>query len=190
MKIGYARVSTTDQSLDIQREALLAAGVERLFEEKASGKVADNRPELQACIEFARSSDEIIVTRIDRCSRSARDLHNLLAILDGKGVGFRALEQPIDTTSSSGRLTLGILACVSEFETSLRAERQREGIEAAKAKGTYRKRQSTIDLHRVRELSGRMMKPAEIGKIMGISRASVYRALGQIKESAEQPEAA
>lgn len=184
MKIGYARVSSSDQRLDIQREALLAAGAEKVFEEKASGKTADNRPELQACIEFARAGDEVLVTRIDRCSRSARDLHNLLATLDAKGVGFQALEQPISTLTSSGRLTLGILSCVAEFEVTLRAERQREGILAAKARGTYKARKSQIDLDRVRELTARGMKPAEIAPIMRISRASVYRALAAIQEQA------
>ena len=181
MLIGYARVSTTDQSLDIQRAALLAAGVqqEHLFEEAASGKIAETRPQLQACIQFARSGDTVLVTKLDRLARSARDLHNLLAELDSKRVGFRTLDQPIDTTSSTGRLTLSILGAVAEFELSIRAERQKEGIAAAKAKGVYKARQSQIDLDRVRDLSARM-KPAEIAAVMGLSRASIYRALAAI----------
>lgn len=181
MKIGYARVSTTDQSLAIQRAALLGAGVqeEHLFEEKASAKTAE-RPQLQRCLAFARSGDEIIVTKLDRFARSARDLHNLLAELDGKGVGFICLGQAIDTTSSTGRLTLGILGAVAEFELAIRAERQREGIAAAQAKGTYKARKSTIDLDRVRDLASRM-KADEIAAVMGKSRASIYRALATIK---------
>lgn len=179
MLIGYARVSDRSQNLDIQRSALLAAGVEKLFEEKVSGRMADNRAELQACIEFARSGDTVVVTKLDRWARSTRDLHNLLAILDEKGVGFRCLDQAIDTTSSTGRLTLAVLGAVAEFELAIRAERQAEGIAAAKARGVYRPRESKIDLDRVRDLSTRM-KPQEIAAVMGISRASVYRALAAI----------
>ncbi|GGN63308.1 DNA invertase [Novosphingobium indicum] len=185
MKIGYARVSTTDQSLDIQRAALLAAGVaeEHLFCEKVSGRTADDRPELQRCLSFARSGDTILATKLDRFARSARDLHNLLADLDSRGVGFQCLDQAIDTTSSTGRLTLSILGAVAEFELAIRAERQRDGIAAAKNRGTYRARKSAIDVDRVRDLSARGMKPEEAAAVMGISRASVYRALATIKAS-------
>lgn len=179
MLIGYARVSTTDQSLDIQRNALTHAGVDKLFAEQRSGRSADDRPELQACVEFARQGDTILVTKLDRLARSVRDLHNILARLDEKKVGFRCLDQAIDTTSSTGRLTLSILGAVAAFELDIRAERQREGIEAAKRRGVYEGRKSTIDLDRVRELSQRM-KPPEVAAVMQISRASVYRSLSQI----------
>lgn len=181
MLIGYGRVSDKAQHLDVQRAALIAAGVEldHLFLEKVSGRTADDRPELQRCMAFARKGDTVLVTKLDRFARSARDLHNLLGDLDAKGVGFRCLDQAIDTTSSTGRLTLSILGAVAEFELAIRSERQREGIAAAQAKGTYQKRQSQIDLGEVRKLSLRM-KPAEIAAIMKISRASVYRALAAI----------
>jgi len=181
MLVGYGRVSSSDQCLDIQRTALMAAGVEieHLFEETASGKTAE-RPQLQACINHARKGDTVLVTRLDRFARSTRDLHNLLAALDEKGVGFRCLDQSIDTTSSTGRLTLSILGAVAQFELEIRAERQREGIAAAKDRGTYRKRKSAINLDRVRELSAKNT-PDEIAAIMKISRASVYRALASIK---------
>ena len=189
MKIGYARVSTTDQSLDIQRAALMAAGVveDHLFEERVSGKTANDRPELQRCLQFARSGDTVLVTKLDRLARSARDLHNILAELDAKGVGFRCLDQSaVDTASSTGRLTLAILGAVSEFELAIRSERQREGIAAAQAKGTYQKRQSQIDFVELRKLTARGLKPGEIAPIMKISRASVYRALAQIKATPEE----
>ena len=179
MLIGYARVSTTDQSLDLQRNALSQAGVDKLFAEQRSGRSADDRPELQAAIDFAREGDTILVTKLDRLARSVRDLHNILAALDAKKVGFKCLDQAIDTTSSTGRLTLSILGAVAAFELDIRAERQREGIEAAKRRGVYQGRKSAIDLDRVAQLHGRM-KPGEVAKIMGISRASVYRALSQI----------
>lgn len=181
MQIGYARVSTTDQSLDIQRNALTQAGVDKLFSEQRSGRSADDRTELQAAIEFARDGDTIIVTKLDRLARSVRDLHNILATLHDKNVGFRCLDQAIDTTTSTGRLTLSILGAVAAFELDIRAERQREGIEAAKRRGVYQGRRSTIDLDRVRELN-RRMKAHEIASVMGISRASVYRALSMIND--------
>ena len=148
--------------------------------------MADNRPQLQACMNFARNGDTILVTRLDRFARSARDLHNLIATLDSKGVGFRCLDQSmVDTTSSSptNRLVISILASVSEFEVAIRAERQREGILSAQARGAYKPRKSMIDLERVRDLSARM-KPAEIAAVMNISRASVYRALAAISQGA------
>jgi len=183
MLIGYGRVSDKTQHLDVQRTALLAAGVEpdHLFLEKVSGRTADDRPELQRCMAFARKGDTVLVTKLDRFARSARDLHNLLGDLDQKGVGFRCLDQAIDTTSSTGRLTLSILGAVSEFELAIRSERQREGIAAAQAKGTYQKRQSQIDFVELRKLKARGLKPGEIAPIMKISRASVYRALAAIK---------
>jgi DNA invertase Pin-like site-specific DNA recombinase len=184
MLIGYARVSSADQSLDLQRDALTRAGIDKMFEEKRSGRSADDRPELQAAIEFAREGDTLIVTKLDRLARSVRDLHNILATLDAKKVGFKCLDQAIDTTSSTGRLTLSILGAVAAFELDIRAERQREGIEAAKRRGVYQGRRSNIDLDRVRQLSTRM-KPAEIAAVMQISRASAYRALSQI--AAEAP---
>lgn len=183
MLIGYARVSTTDQSLDLQRDALTRSGVDKLFAEQRSGRSADDRVELQAAIDFARAGDTVIVTKLDRLARSVRDLHNLLARLDEKEVGLRCLDQSIDTTSSSGRLTISILGAVAAFELDIRAERQREGIEAAKRKGVYQGRRSTIDLDRVHQLAQRM-KPPEIAKVMGISRASVYRSLSTIKAAA------
>jgi DNA invertase Pin-like site-specific DNA recombinase len=186
MLIGYARVSDSSQSLDIQLAALEAAGCEKIFSEKVSGRSTDNRPELLACVEFARSQDQICVTKLDRWARSVRDLHNLLNILDEKGVGFLCLDQAIDTTSSAGRLTLAILGAVASFELDIRAERQREGIEARKRKGLYKGRQSMIDLDRVRQLSERM-KPAEVAAVMGISRASVYRAMANISAAGALP---
>lgn len=175
MLVGYARVSTADQSLDIQVEALRAAGCEKVFQEKVSGTTAD-RPQLQAVLQFVRESDVLLVTRLDRFARSAKDLHNMLADLIGKGVGFRCVEQAgIDTTTSMGRLVLGILGSVAEFETALRAERQREGIEAAKARGAYKGGKARVDPQRVRAMLGQGMKPVEVAGLLGINRSTVYR---------------
>jgi len=175
MLVGYARVSTTDQSLDIQIEALKAAGCEKVFSDQLSGTTAD-RPQLQAALQFVREGDTLIVTRLDRFARSARDLHNMLADLSSKGVGFRCTQQSgIDTTTSMGRLVLGILGNVAEFETALRSERQREGIEAARARGAYKGGKARIDPARVREMLSMGMGAAEVARQLGINRASVYR---------------
>ena len=151
MLIGYARVSSTDQDLTVQREALAAAGCDELFSEKKSGRRADDRAELAKAIQFARAGDTLVVTRLDRFARSTQDLHNLLAKLDTNGVGFRCLAQSgVDTSTSSGKLTLAILGAVSAFEGDLRAERQAEGIAKAKEAGKYRGRSPSIDYAQIR----------------------------------------
>lgn len=175
MLVGYARVSTLDQSLEVQIAALTAAGCEKVFAEKVSGTTA-NRPELKACLEFVREGDVLLVTRLDRFARSSADLHNMVRALDAKGVGFRCVEQGgIDTTSIHGKLMLAVLGGVAEFETALRAERQREGIEAAKAKGRYRGSKARIDPARVRAMLSEGMGAGEVARLLGINRASVYR---------------
>lgn len=133
MKIGYARVSSVGQSLEAQKELLLQAGCEKIFEEKKSGTEGSNRPVLKETLEFVRHSDEFIVTRLDRCSRSVKDLHDILEILETKGVAFIATQQNLETKTATGKLMLNILGSIAEFETELRKERQIEGIEKAKA---------------------------------------------------------
>lgn len=137
MLIGYARVSTTDQDLSLQLNALTQAGCDKTFSEKLSGSTTD-RHQLQLAIDFAREGDVVVVTRLDRFARSSVDLHTLIQKLHRKGVGFRCTEQAgVDTTTSSGKLMLGMLGAVAEFETALRAERQAEGIARAKERGVY-----------------------------------------------------
>jgi DNA invertase Pin-like site-specific DNA recombinase len=133
--VGYARVSSTGQDHATQVDRLRAAGVEKLFGEKVSGLDRD-RPELIRCLEFARQGDVLVVTKLDRLARSAAHLHQILEILDRKGVGFRVLDDAsLDTTTRTGKLVFGILASIAEFETALRRERQMEGIARAKAEG-------------------------------------------------------
>lgn len=135
MKVGYARVSSTGQSLLSQLDALEKAGCEKIFQEKKSGTKIFNRPELDNALEFCREGDTLIVTRLDRCSRNVKDLHSVIETLNNKRVGFKATEQEIDTTTSAGRLMIGLLSIVSAFETDLRAERQADGIASAKKRG-------------------------------------------------------
>jgi DNA invertase Pin-like site-specific DNA recombinase len=176
MIVGYARVSTEHQSLEVQLEALKAAGCDKVFAEKRSG-TNTNRPQLQAALEFVREGDTLVVTRLDRFARSAHDLHSMVHSLIHKGVGFRATEQAgIDTTTSMGKLLIGVLASVAEFETDIRKERQREGIEAAKARGAYRGGKARIDPARVREMLSEGMGPGAVAKALGCSRMTVHRA--------------
>lgn len=179
MLVGYARVSTTDQDLTVQYDALTAAGCEKMFGEKRSGRRADDRPALNEALDFVRNGDTLIVTRLDRLARSTQDLHNLLAKLDAKGVGFRCLAQSgVDTTTSTGKLTLAILGAVSAFESDLRAERQAEGIARAKQiEGKYRGRAPSIDYDQVRKLHSQGISPTQIASLLKIGRTSVYRAL-------------
>lgn len=178
MLIGYARVSSTGQSLDVQTEALRAAGCEKVFAEKRSGTTTNQRQALEDAIDFAREGDTLIVTRLDRLARSAGDLHNIVTRLAAKGVSFNCLQQAgMDTTTSTGKLLLNMLAAIAEFETDIRKERQREGIDKAKANGVYKGRKASVDVASVRAMRDQGVTPTEIAKRMGIGRASVYRAL-------------
>lgn len=178
MIVGYARVSTSDQSLDVQLGALTAAGCEKLFSEKRSGTTTDSREALADALEFVREGDSFVVTRLDRLARSMGDLYAIIEKLTKMGVAFRCLQQSgVDSDSSSGRLMLGILGAVAAFETDLRRERQREGIERAKLKGLYKGRKPTVDVDAVRALKTEGVGPSEIAKRLGISRASVYRSI-------------
>lgn len=184
--IGYARVSSTGQSLDVQREQLLAAGCTKVFEETRSGTSQDGRERLALAIDYVREGDTLIVTRLDRLARSMTDLRQIIDRLTAKSVEFRALQQgAIDTSTSGGRLMLNMLAAFAEFETDLRRERQREGIDRAKAQGVYKGRKPSVPIDQVIAMHVEGVGPAEIAKRLQISRASVYRALGAGKVALE-----
>ena len=180
MKYGYARVSTVDQDLTIQLEALTNAGCETIRQEKVSVTSVQGREELNTLLEFLREGDELVVTRVDRLARSIRDLQNIVYDLDKKGVALSATEQPIDTKTSAGKCFLDMLGVFSEFETNLRKERQMEGIEKAKKRGVYKGRKPSIDKTKVKKLRETGMGASEIAKELGIGRASVYRALAAV----------
>jgi DNA invertase Pin-like site-specific DNA recombinase len=179
MQIGYARVSTTDQSLDVQLDQLVQAGCERVFSEKLSGTTAA-RPQLQECLLWAREGDTLVITRLDRLARSITDLCNIGEKLRQKGVALRILDQAIDTSTTTGRLMFGMLGVIAQFETEVRADRQREGIAKARQKGIVLGRRPAISeelavqLRRDRE-EGRTIK--QLGRIYNMSQATVYRYL-------------
>ena len=175
--IGYARVSTTDQNLDIQTSALKAAGCDVIRSEKRSGTSTKGRTELETVLDFIRKGDVLMVTRIDRLARSIGDLQDIVRVLKAKGASLKATEQPIDTTSAAGKAFLDMLGVFAEFETNLRKERQAEGIAKAKAAGVYKGRPASIDAEKVRELKKKGLGASDIAKALKIGRASVYRAL-------------
>lgn len=177
---GYARVSTLDQDLAVQEAVLRASGCDVVRSEKKSGTTTTGRQELATLLEFVRAGDTLVVTRIDRLARSLLDLQTIVLTLEEKGVAFMATEQPVNTSSAAGKAFLSMLGIFAEFETNLRRERQTEGIAAAKAKGVYKGRKPTIDAAEVRRLRAEGIGPSAIAKKMGIGRASVYRALGNM----------
>ncbi len=175
---GYARVSTTDQDLTVQMEALRAAGCDIIRSEKKSGTTTEGREELAKLLEFLEPGDSLICTRIDRLARSVADLQDIVRDFKKRGIFLKATEQPIDTSTAAGKCFFDMLCVFAEFETNLRRERQMEGIGRAKAEGIYKGRPTTIDAVQVRELKAGGMSAAAIAKTLGCGRASVYRVLG------------
>jgi len=173
---GYARVSTVEQDLTIQVDALKRAGCSVVRSEQRSGSTTSGRRELQTLLEFIQAGDTLVVTRIDRLARSMGDLQDIVRLLRSKGASLKATEQPIDTSTAAGKAFLDMLGVFAEFETNLRRERQMEGIARAKAAGVYKGRPPTIDTNAVQRLRAEGMRPTDIAKQLGIGRASVYRA--------------
>ena len=178
--IGYARVSTEDQDCSIQEGALRSAGCTVIRSEKKSGTSRDGRTELETVLSFLRPGDTLVVTRIDRLARSLLDLEGIVAELRDKGVHLKALEQPVDTSTPAGKAFLQMLGVFAEFETSLRRERQMEGIAKAKAAGVYKGRKASVPIDEVRRLKDAGVAPSQIAKQLGVGRTSVYRALGMV----------
>ncbi len=177
MKVGYARVSSSGQSLDIQLEALKKYGCEKIFQEKVSGTSTQGRDKLKECLEFVRESDEICFTRVDRIARSTLDLQLIVKELTEKGVTISATEQPISTKDATSKCFLDMLGVFAELETNLRKERQLEGIAKAKAKGVYKGGQAKIDVEQIKKLKGEGLGATAIAKQLNIHRDSVYRLL-------------
>lgn len=180
MKVGYIRVSTTDQNPARQEEALKAHGVERVFEEHVSGKDM-NRPKLKELIDFVREGDVVIVESYSRLARSTRDLLSIIDKFQEKIVSFVSLKENIDTTTPQGKLMLTIFAGLSQFERECTLQRQAEGIAIAKAAGKYKGRKPiekpadwdyVIQLYKSKEITA-----AQAQKRLGLSHATFYRML-------------
>jgi len=174
---GYARVSTDDQSLDIQIAALQAAGCEKIRSEKQSGTTTNGRQELKTLLDFIDAGDVLMVTQDRPLARSIGDLQDIVRALKAKSVALRATEQPIDTSTAAGKAFLDMLGVFAEFETNLRKERQMEGIARAKAAGAYKGRPASVDRAKIADLKAQGFGPSQIARKLGIGRASVYRVL-------------
>jgi len=178
MKIGYARVSSDDQNLDLQRDALNQAGCERLYEEKESGRKVD-RPELVRLIEVLRAGDTLVVWRLDRLGRSLKHLIETVEQLEALGVGFQSVTEAINTTTSGGKLVFHIFAALAEFERTLIQERTRAGLKAARARGRQGGRPRTLNEDKRRMAQALRDDPgqsvASICKALGITRTTFYR---------------
>lgn len=176
--VGYARVSSTGQDLTVQLEKL--SGCDKVFEEKRSGLDA-GRPELKRCLEYLREGDTLLITKIDRLARSTSDLYRIVSLLAKKGVAFRVVDDPsIDTTSRTGKLVMGILALIAEFENDIRRERQMDGIKKARDQGVRFGRKPLLVpeiVQRVRKLRRDGKTVPEIMRLTELSKASIYRAL-------------
>ena len=184
--IGYARVSTSDQDPALQTDALAGAGCARTFTDQASGTLAE-RPELTRALDHLRAGDTLVVWRLDRLGRSLRHLVETIATLEDRGVGFRSLQEGIDTTSAGGRLVFHVFGAIAEFERELIRERTHAGLAAARARGRNggRPRVMTNDkLELARKLYAEGKSPTEIAKLIEVGRSTIYRHLTPKREAA------
>lgn len=182
--VGYARVSTSQQNNQAQLDRLKSAGATKLFSEKRSG-LDGQRPQLGECLRYVREGDTLIVTKLDRLARSTADLYKIVTDLHDRGVGFKVLDDTaLDTTSRTGKLVMGILALIAEFETEIRKERQMEGIARAKAEGRVggRPKLVTDAVHReISRLRADGLSIRNISTRIGFSKATVQKSLGKEK---------
>jgi len=178
--VGYARVSSSGQDLGVQLEKL--KNCDKVFKEKRSG-VDAGRPELRRCLEYLREGDTLLVTKLDRLARSTSDLYRIVSHLAEKGVEFKVIDDPaIDTSSRTGKLVMGILALIAEFENDIRRERQMDGIAKARDRGVRFGRKPLLLPEAVKEIRVLRVGGATVPQIMRrlkLSKASVYRALSR-----------
>jgi len=183
MRIGYARVSTEDQKLHLQRDALDAAGCEKIFEEKISG-TSTRLPAREEMIEYARSGDVVVVWKLDRLGRSLRDLIAVAMALHERGVGLCSLRESIDTSSAAGKLTFHIFGALAQFEAELVRERTRAGLAAARARGVKPGRPRRLgpeETEMARTLiANPKLSARQVAAQLGVHRATLYRQLSRV----------
>jgi DNA invertase Pin-like site-specific DNA recombinase len=179
-RIGYARVSTLDQHPETQAAALQGAGCERIFTDHGVSGAKASRPQLDACLAYLREGDQLVVWKLDRLGRSVSHLVHVVAELRGRGVQFVSLTEGFDTTTPQGRLLFHILAALAEMERELIRERTLAGIERAKAEGRMGGRKTVMSPERIRVASAMLAEGrpvSEVAKVLGVGRATLYRAL-------------
>jgi len=180
-RIGYARVSTNDQHLDLQRGALKQAGCGVIYEEVASGKNTA-RPELEQCRKALRAGDTLVVWRLDRLGRSLPDLVQIVADLEQRSVGFESLTEKIETGSAAGKLVFHVFAALAEFERGLTRERTQAGMIAARARGRAGGRKPKLDDQQVREIRALLCDPdmrvADVARRYDVSRTTLDKYVG------------
>jgi len=185
-RIGYARVSTDDQNLDMQRDALTKAGCAPIYEEKVSGKGAGaERPEWMQCLKALRLGDTLVVWRLDRLGRSLSDLVRIVGELEQRGVGFESLTEKIETSSAAGKLIFHVFASLAEFERNLIRERTRAGLDAARARGRVGGRTPKLDAKQTREIRALLRDPqvkvTDVAQRYGVSRTTIYKCVGVVE---------
>jgi DNA invertase Pin-like site-specific DNA recombinase len=180
--LGYGRVSTAEQSTEIQKNALLAAGAEKLFLENFTGTKA-NRPELDRLRDQMRSGDTVLVTKLDRLARSTKDLLNLVSEFHDAGVELIVLEQNINTSTSEGKFLLNVLSAVAELEIDMIRARTQQGLAAARARGRVggrKAKMSPAQMTEVRNFYNNGKSVTDISVLFSVSRASIYRVLDKV----------
>lgn len=182
MLVGYARVSTLEQDVTLQIDELEKAGCERIFRDKVSGTKTE-RPGLQEALDFLRTGDSLVVWRLDRLGRSLRHLIDTVSALEERGIGFRSLQEAIDTTTSGGRLIFHIFGALAEFERNLIRERTLAGLRAARARGRMGGRPRKLDAKKT-ELAYRLYDEKkyavkEICQMLGVSKPTLYAYLSR-----------
>ena len=180
MHIGYARISTEDQKLDLQHDALRATGCEKIFDETASG-ASTRLPVREELLDYARRGDTVVVWKLDRLGRSLRDLIEVVTALGERGVGLRSLHESIDTTTPSGKLTFHVFGALAEFERDVMRERTQAGLLAARKRGKKLGRPRSLSREQVEMARSMMANPKlsarRVAEQLGVHRATLYRNL-------------
>lgn len=183
-KIGYARVSTQDQDLSLQLDALKRADCEQIYEEKVSGKNVE-RPELANCIKALREGDTLVVWRMDRLGRSLKDLVEIITNLEAKGIHFVSLTEKIETGTATGKLMFHVFASMAEFERNLISERTLAGLAAARARGRVGGRKPALSEKDIEHARLLLRNPnitvTEVAARFGVTRQTIYRQVGVVR---------
>ena len=187
MLVGYARVSTQEQDLALQLDALRAAGCKKVFEEKASGAQRE-RPALQAALDYMRQGDTLVVWKLDRLARSLKQLIETVEDLGARGIGLRSLTEAIDTTTSGGKLVFHLFAALAEFERGVIRERTLAGLQAARARGRTGGRPPALKAKDLAAAKAMLRDPeitvAEVARRLGVAPSTLYRHLPRARTAA------